>query len=159
MKIIFLTSLHLGLKHKMFGDFVERHAGKFIVSKLFIDIMTSEWSVKGKFQKVLSFSRRYIHSRDRKIVLKFLFPLLPLLSKLCVLLFVIQINEKFSGLRFIMIFFLNYSRVYFHSSIPTSVLFPTTVYLYVTFFHVRNKRIYRFPKTSRPSLGPTEPPA
>lgn len=117
MKIIFLTSLHLGLKHKMFGEFVKRHAGKFIVSKLFIHIMTSEWSVKGKFQKVLSFSRRYIHSRDRKIVLKFLFPLLPLLSKLCVLLFVIQINEKFSGLRFIMIFFKLFTCIlsFFHS--------------------------------------------
>lgn len=61
MKIIFLTSLHLGLKHKMFGDFVQRHAGKCIVSKLFIDIMTSEWSVKGRFLKG-SFIFQEMHS-------------------------------------------------------------------------------------------------
>jgi len=45
MKNIFLSSLDLGLKHKMFGDFVQRCALQFIVSKLFIDITTSEWFV------------------------------------------------------------------------------------------------------------------
>jgi hypothetical protein len=66
MNVIFLSSLHLGLKHEMYGDFVQRRALELIVSKLFIVLMTSEWSVKGKFQKALSFSRRYIHSWDRK---------------------------------------------------------------------------------------------
>ena len=163
MKIIFLTSSHLGLKQKTFGDFVQRHAGKFIVSKLFIDIMNSEWSVKGKFQKALSFSRRYIHSRDRKIALKFLFPLLPLHSKFYVFCLWYRLMKSFFSYTFRLKvhndFFLQYSRVYFPSSIPTSLLFPTTVCLYVTSFHGRNKRIYHFSKTSRPAMRPTEPPA
>jgi len=70
MKNIFLSSLDLGLKHKMFGDFVQRCALQFIVSKLFIDITTSEWFVKGRFQRALSFSRRYIHSWNRKKSIK-----------------------------------------------------------------------------------------
>ena len=121
MKIIFLTSSHLGLKQKTFGDFVQRHAGKFIVSKLFIDIMNSEWSVKGKFQKALSFSRRYIHSRDRKIALKFLFPLLPLHSKFYVFCLWYRLMKSFFSYTFRLKvhndFFLQYSRVYFPSSI------------------------------------------
>jgi hypothetical protein len=66
----FLSSLHLGLKHKMFGDFLQRDDRKFIVSKLFLDVITSVWSVKGRFQKAVLFSRRHIHSSDRIRVLK-----------------------------------------------------------------------------------------
>jgi hypothetical protein len=66
----FLSSLHLGLKHKMFGDFLQRRDRKCIVSKLFFNIMTSEWSVKGKFRKAVLFSRQHIHSSDRIRVLK-----------------------------------------------------------------------------------------
>lgn len=89
---------------------MQRRARKVIVSKLFIDITTSEWSVKGKFQKALSFSMRYIHSWDRKRVLKFLFPLLPLHWNLYVLLFVIEVNENVSSLP--LFFFFCNSHVY-----------------------------------------------
>ena len=100
MKIIFLTYLRLGFKHKIFGDFVQRHAEKCIVSKLVIDITTSEWSVKGEFVKG-SFILQEIHSFPRqKNSIKNLFLLLPLHSKLCVLLFVTQVNEKFLLLHF-----------------------------------------------------------
>jgi hypothetical protein len=159
MNVIFLFSLHLGLKHEMFGDFVQRRPRKFIVSKLFIVIMTSEWSVKGKFQKVVSFSRRYIQAWDRKGVLKFLFPLLPLHSKLRVLLFVIQVNENVSSLTlsdFIMTFFTIVTCIifFFHSySCPVSYNCMSLCY-----FHAKSKRIYPFSKTSRPAVGPTEPP-
>ena len=55
MNVIFLSSLRLGLKHEMFGDFVQRSARKFIVSKLFIVIMTSECLWKWSFKRIFHF--------------------------------------------------------------------------------------------------------
>lgn len=94
----------------MFGDFLQRDDRKCIVSKLFLDVITSVWSVKGQFQKAVLFSRRYIHFSDRSKVLKILLSLLLTHSKLCVLLFVIQVNEvvailPLSYLLFIVIFY------------------------------------------------------